>query len=88
MNAAPTMTPDPELDNACINTLRFLSVDAVQKANSAATRARPWVSRSLAYVLWTRFLKHNPENPSWLDRDRFVLSRRATDRCCFTACSI
>jgi transketolase len=74
MNAAsPTITPDPELDNACINTLRFLSVDAVQKADSGHP-GMPMGAASMAYVLWTRFLKHNPANPEWFDRDRFVLS--------------
>jgi len=74
MNAAPsTMPPDPALDNECINTLRFLSVDAVQKANSGHP-GLPMGAAPMAYVLWTRFLKHNPANPEWFDRDRFVLS--------------
>jgi len=74
MNAAsPTMTSDPALDNECINTLRFLSVDAVQKADSGHP-GMPMGAASMAYVLWTRFLKHNPANPEWFDRDRFVLS--------------
>ena len=74
MNAAPsTMPPDPALDNECINTLRFLSVDAVQKADSGHP-GMPMGAASMAYVLWTRFLKHNPANPDWFDRDRFVLS--------------
>jgi len=67
------MYPDPALDNECINTLRFLSVDAVQKANSGHP-GMPMGAASMAYVLWTRFLKHNPANPEWFDRDRFVLS--------------
>lgn len=74
MNAAPpTMIPHPALDNECINTLRFLSVDAVQKADSGHP-GMPMGAASMAYVLWTRFLKHNPANPDWFDRDRFVLS--------------
>jgi len=74
MNAAPrTMPPDPALDNECIKTLRFLSVDAVQKADSGHP-GLPMGAASMAYVLWTRFLKHNPANPEWFDRDRFVLS--------------
>ena len=74
MNAAPsTMPPDPELDNECINTLRFLSVDAVQKANSGHP-GMPMGAAPMAYMLWTRLLKHNPANPEWFDRDRFVLS--------------
>ena len=74
MNAASSAMPlDPALDNECINTLRFLSVDAVQKADSGHP-GMPMGAASMAYVLWTRFLKHNPTNPGWFDRDRFVLS--------------
>src|SRR5271165_6010027 len=67
------MQPAPELDLLCINTLRFLSVDAVQQANSGHP-GLPLDAAPMAYVLWTRFLKHNPLNPHWYDRDRFVLS--------------
>src|SRR5579864_6998607 len=74
MNTAPlAMTPDPALDNECISTLRFLSVDAVQKADSGHP-GMPMGAAPMAYVLWTRFLEHNPTNPAWFDRDRFVLS--------------
>lgn len=62
-----------ELDNLCINTVRFLSVDAVEKADSGHP-GLPMGAAPMAYVLWTRFLKHNPNNPGWEDRDRFVLS--------------
>jgi transketolase len=61
------------IDQLCINTIRTLSIDAVQKANSGHPGA-PMGLAPAAYVLWTRFLKHNPQNPSWPDRDRFVLS--------------
>ena len=61
------------LDTLCINTLRFLSVDAVQKANSGHP-GLPLGAAAMAYVLWTRILKHHPANPRWPDRDRFVLS--------------
>ena len=61
------------LDNLCINTVRFLAIDAVQKANSGHP-GMPMGAASMAYVLWTRYLRHNPANPSWFDRDRFVLS--------------
>ncbi len=61
------------LDQLCVNTLRFLSVDAVQKANSGHP-GLPLGAAPMAYVLWTRFLKHHPLNPAWPDRDRFVLS--------------
>jgi transketolase len=62
-----------QLDQQCINTLRFLSVDMVQKANSGHP-GMPLGAAPMAYVLWTRHLKHNPRHPHWLDRDRFVLS--------------
>jgi transketolase len=61
------------LDQLCINTIRFLSVDMVQKANSGHP-GMPLGAAPLAYVLWTRWLKHNPRDPLWFDRDRFVLS--------------
>ncbi len=61
------------LDSTCINLLRFLSVDAVQKADSGHP-GLPLGAASMAYVLWTRFLAHNPADPDWFDRDRFVLS--------------
>ncbi len=62
-----------QLDELCINTIRFLSVDAVQKAKSGHP-GMPLGAAPMAYVLWTRLLKHNPRNPGWFDRDRFVLS--------------
>lgn len=61
------------LDNLCINTIRFLSADAVQAANSGHP-GMPMGAAAMAYALWTRFLKHNPADPLWFDRDRFVLS--------------
>jgi len=60
-------------DEVCINTLRFLAVDAVEKAKSGHP-GLPLGAAPMAYVLWDRFLRHNPENPSWPNRDRFVLS--------------
>ena len=67
-----TLNP-AQLDQLSINTLRFLSVDAVQKANSGHP-GLPLGAAPMAYVLWTRFLRHNPVNPQWSNRDRFVLS--------------
>ena len=61
------------LDQLCINTLRFLSVDMVQKAESGHP-GLPLGAAPMAYALWTRQLKHNPKDPLWPDRDRFVLS--------------
>ena len=63
----------PRLEQLSINTIRFLSVDAVQKANSGHP-GLPLGAAPMAYILWTRFLRHNPANPKWFDRDRFVLS--------------
>ena len=60
-------------DELCINTIRTLAMDAVQKANSGHPGA-PMGLAAAAFVLWTRFLKHNPGNPDWYDRDRFILS--------------
>ncbi|HWT80181.1 MAG TPA: transketolase [Candidatus Methylomirabilis sp.] len=67
------MTSQQQLDQLCINTIRMLAVDAVQKAKSGHP-GMPMGAAVMAYVLWTRFLKHNPVNPKWPDRDRFVLS--------------
>jgi transketolase len=61
------------LDQLCIDTIRFLSVDAVQKADSGHP-GMPLGAAPMAYALWTGLLKHNPRNPHWFDRDRFVLS--------------
>ncbi len=61
------------LDELCINTIRFLSVDAVQQANSGHP-GMPMGAAPMAYILWTQFLRHSPKNPGWPDRDRFVLS--------------
>jgi transketolase len=62
-----------ELDQLCINTIRALSLDAVQKAESGHP-GLPLGAAPMAYVLWTRFLRHNPKNPQWANRDRFLLS--------------
>ncbi|MBI9087822.1 MAG: transketolase [Desulfobacterium sp.] len=62
-----------DLDQQCITTIRTLSMDAIQKANSGHPGA-PMGLAPAAFVLWKDFLKHNPENPAWIDRDRFVLS--------------
>jgi transketolase len=61
------------IDDLSINTIRILSMDAVQAANSGHPGA-PMGMAAAAYTLWTKFLKHNPKNPNWPDRDRFVLS--------------
>lgn len=63
----------PELDQLCINTIRTLTLDAVQKANSGHP-GLPLGAAPMAYVLWTRFMRYNPRNPKWENRDRFLLS--------------
>ncbi len=60
-------------EDKCINTIRFLAVDGVQKANSGHP-GMPMEASNLAYVLWTRAMRYNPKNPQWANRDRFVLS--------------
>jgi transketolase len=65
--------PTSDLDLLCINTLRFLAVDAVEKANSGHP-GLPMGAAPMGYLLWTRYLKHSPADPAWFDRDRFVLS--------------
>lgn len=67
------VSQDNRLDQLCINTVRMLAVDAVEKARSGHP-GMPMEAADIGYVLWTRFLKHNPANPQWPNRDRFVLS--------------
>lgn len=67
------MPSTAELDKLCIDAIRVLSMDAVQKADSGHP-GTPMALAPLAYVLWTRHLRYNPANPDWIDRDRFVLS--------------
>ncbi len=62
-----------EQEQLCVNAIRMLSIDTVQKANSGHP-GMPMGAAAMAYVLWTRHLRHNPMNPAWPDRDRFVLS--------------
>lgn len=63
----------PSLDQLCVDTIRTLSIDGVQKANSGHP-GLPMGAADIAYVLWTQFLRHNPKNPDWFNRDRFILS--------------
>ena len=67
------MSVQATLEKMCINTIRFLAVDAVEKAKSGHP-GLPMGAAAAAYTLWTRHLKHNPADPLWVDRDRFVLS--------------
>lgn len=72
MNNLPQKTQS-DIDILCINTIRTLAMDAVEKANSGHP-GTPMALAPLMYVLWTKFLKYNPRNPGWFNRDRFVLS--------------
>jgi transketolase len=78
-----------DLDALCIDTIRFLSIDMVERAKSGHP-GMPMGAAAMAYVLWTRWLRHSPTNPDWCDRDRFVLSaghgsaRLCSTRCCFS----
>jgi transketolase len=64
---------DAKLDELCVNTIRTLAMDAVQQANSGHP-GTPMALAPVAYALWDRYLRHNPRNPEWANRDRFVLS--------------
>src|SRR5262245_31121136 len=68
-----TVTAERATDQPAIDTIRTLSIDGVQNANSGHPGA-PMGAAPMAYVLWTRFLRHAPTHPDWIDRDRFVLS--------------
>lgn len=68
-----SQTTTSSLDELCVNTIRTLSMDAVQAAESGHP-GMPMGMADAAYVLWTKFLKHNPAHPDWYNRDRFVLS--------------
>jgi len=68
MVAAPV-----SVDTLCVNSIRFLAIDAINKSNSGHP-GLPMGAASMAYALWNRVLKHNPKNPQWFNRDRFVLS--------------
>jgi transketolase len=67
------MSEKSELEKKCIDTIRFLAADAIEKARSGHP-GMPLGAAPAAFTLWTKHLKHNPKNPDWPDRDRFVLS--------------
>jgi transketolase len=71
--AAQIKVSRSDLDQTCINAIRVLTIDAVQKANSGHC-GLPMAMAPVAYLLYTRFMRHNPKNPKWFGRDRFVLS--------------
>ena len=67
------MNHSADFQDQCINSIRFLAADAIEKAKSGHP-GMPMGAAAMAYALWMRHLKHNPQNPAWPDRDRFVLS--------------
>src|SRR5438094_836123 len=69
----PKVGAKDKLEELCVNTIRFLAVDAVEKAKSGHPGS-PMGMADMAFVLWTEFLRHDPKHPHWPDRDRFVLS--------------
>src|SRR5881296_3748208 len=69
----PKFGTKDRLEELCVNTIRFLAVDAVEKAKSGHP-GTPMGMADMAFVLWTRFLRYQPHDPAWPDRDRFVLS--------------
>ena len=73
MVAAPVASQNQTVDTLCVNSIRFLAVDAINKSNSGHP-GLPMGCAPMAYTLWDKFLKHNPKNPKWFNRDRFVLS--------------
>ena len=83
---APPASPGAVLDQLCVNTIRTLSIDAIQAANSGHP-GTPMAMAPVAYELWQHFLRFDPEDPIWPNRDRFVLSA-GTPRCCCTPCCI
>src|SRR5918911_5084721 len=68
-----TTTDQATIEELSVNTIRTLSMDAVEKASSGHPGA-PMALAPLAYLLYTKIMKHDPNNPDWFDRDRFVLS--------------
>jgi transketolase len=71
--ASENKATQSNLDQLCINSIRVLAIDAVQKANSGHP-GMPMGMAPIAYLLWTRFMRYNPADPHWFGRDRFVLS--------------
>lgn len=73
MVAATTTQVDSHVETLCINSIRFLAVDAINKSNSGHP-GLPMGCAPMAFSLWDKVLRHNPKNPQWFNRDRFVLS--------------
>jgi transketolase len=71
--ATPSPVSASQVESLCINSIRFLAIDAVNKANSGHP-GLPMGAAPMAFALWDKVLRHNPKNPKWFNRDRFVLS--------------
>src|SRR3954463_1838656 len=69
----PRIGEKDKLEELCVNTIRFLAVDAVERAKSGHP-GTPMGMADMAFVLWTEFLRHDPKDPNWKNRDRFILS--------------
>ncbi|MFN9631277.1 MAG: transketolase, partial [Cyanobacteriota bacterium] len=67
------VAPTTSIESLCINSNRFLAVDAINKSNSGHP-GLPMGCAPMAFALWDKVLRHNPKNPRWFNRDRFVLS--------------
>jgi transketolase len=67
------VAPTTSIDTLCVNSIRFLAIDAINKSNSGHP-GLPMGAAPMAYALWDKILRHNPKNPKWFNRDRFVLS--------------
>src|SRR5690625_2373645 len=67
------MNKETTIEKLSINTIRTLSIDAIERASSGHP-GLPMGAAPMAYILWSEFMKHNPENSQWFNRDRFVLS--------------
>ena len=76
-----------QLDQLSINTIRTLSMDAVQQANSGHP-GTPMALAPMIYAIWNRVLRFDPQDPIWPNRDRFVPSNGHVPQCCFGPCSI
>src|SRR6201990_980418 len=73
MQTQPAPRIDPKLETLSVNTIRTLAIDAVQKANSGHP-GTPMAMAPVAYVLWQKFLRYDPADPLWINRDPFLLS--------------
>jgi transketolase len=79
------LTDQEKLERLAVDTIRMLAADGVEKANSGHP-GMPMGMADCAFVLWTRFLRYNPKDPNWPDRDRFILSAGHGSMRCIPCC--